>query len=60
MSGVATPVAEPQAPKSAAYKAKAYAAQSATSGLAPFSVPRRDLRPDDVQVQINRPGGKTP
>ena len=52
MSGVATPVAEPQAPKSAAYKAKAYAAQSATSGLAPFSVPRRDLRPDDVQVQI--------
>ena len=52
MSGIAIPVAEPQAPESAAYKAKAYAAKSATSGLAPFSVPRRDLRPDDVQIDI--------
>jgi alcohol dehydrogenase (NADP+) len=52
MSTLTTPVAEPHAPASAAYKAKAFAAQSATSGLTPFSVPRRDLRPDDVQIQI--------
>ncbi|WP_246186342.1 NAD(P)-dependent alcohol dehydrogenase [Phnomibacter ginsenosidimutans] len=31
---------------------KAYAAQSATTPLAPFSFERRDLRPDDVQVDI--------
>jgi len=52
MSGVAIPVAENQTHEAAAYKAKAYAAQSATSSLAPFSVPRRELRPDDVQIQI--------
>ena len=52
MSGVAIPVAENQNHEAAAYKAKAYAAQSATSSLAPFSVPRRELRPDDVQIQI--------
>ena len=52
MSGLAIPVAENQTHEAAAYKAKAYAAQSATSLLAPFSVPRRELRPDDVQIQI--------
>src|SRR5207245_4012007 len=52
MSGLATQVVEAQAPETPAYKAKAYAAKSATSGLAPFSVPRRDLRPDDVQIEI--------
>ena len=52
MSGVATPVAEPQAPASVAYKAKAFAAQSATSPLTSFSIPRRELRPDDIQIQI--------
>jgi len=52
MSGVAIPVAENQTHEAAAYNAKAYAAQSATSSLAPFSVPRRELRPDDVQIQI--------
>ena len=52
MSGVAIPVAENQTHEAAAYKAKAYAAKSATSSLAPFSVPRRELRPDDVQIQI--------
>lgn len=31
---------------------KAYAAQSATSGLAPWSLERRALRPDDVHVDI--------
>jgi len=52
MSGVAIPVVETQAPESPAYKAKAYAAKSATSGMATFSVPRRELRPDDVQIDI--------
>src|SRR5258708_13426630 len=52
MSGVAIPTAEAQALESPAYNAKAYAAKSATSGLASFSVPRRDLRPDDVQIEI--------
>lgn len=32
--------------------AKAYAAQSATSGLAPFTVHRRAVRPQDVQIEI--------
>lgn len=31
---------------------KAYAAQSATEALAPFSFERRELRPDDVQIDI--------
>src|SRR5947209_14712643 len=52
MSVTATPTAEAQALESPAYHAKGYAARSATSGLAPFSVPRRDLRPDDVQIEI--------
>ena len=52
MSGIAIPVSETRAHESAAYKAKAYAAQSPTSGMAPFSPPRRGLRPDDVQIQI--------
>jgi alcohol dehydrogenase (NADP+) len=35
-----------------AYPAKAYWAQSATSGLAPGSIRRRALRPQDVQLEI--------
>ena len=34
------------------YPAKAYAAKSATSGLAGSSVQRRDPRPQDVQIEI--------
>jgi len=34
------------------YQAKAFAAQSATSPLALASVPRRDITPDDVQIDI--------
>ncbi|MCI4678578.1 NAD(P)-dependent alcohol dehydrogenase [Rhodoblastus acidophilus] len=34
------------------FKVKAYAAQSATSPLAPFSVERRDPGPHDVQIDI--------
>ncbi|NWO05916.1 MAG: NAD(P)-dependent alcohol dehydrogenase [Alteromonadaceae bacterium] len=33
--------------------AKAYAATSPTSGLAPYSFDRRDLRPDDVAIDID-------
>lgn len=33
-------------------KAKAYAAQSATSPLAPLAIERRDPRPDDVVIEI--------
>jgi uncharacterized zinc-type alcohol dehydrogenase-like protein len=33
-------------------KTKAYAAQAATTPLAPFEIERRDPRPDDVQIQI--------
>jgi uncharacterized zinc-type alcohol dehydrogenase-like protein len=50
MSEVAT-----QVPASAAVKtftAKAYAAQSPTSGVAPDTIKRRDPRPQDVQIEI--------
>jgi alcohol dehydrogenase (NADP+) len=33
-------------------KSKAYAAQAATTPLAPFDIERRDPRPDDVQIRI--------
>jgi uncharacterized zinc-type alcohol dehydrogenase-like protein len=36
----------------AGYRAKAYAAQSATSKVAPFSIHRRDPGPSDVQIDI--------
>src|ERR1700675_4252887 len=32
--------------------AKAFAARSAPSGLAPFTIPRRAVRPQDVQIEI--------
>ncbi|HTZ46391.1 MAG TPA: NAD(P)-dependent alcohol dehydrogenase [Verrucomicrobiae bacterium] len=34
------------------YTAKAYAAHGATTPLAPFTIPRREPRPQDVQIQI--------
>src|SRR5215831_18089203 len=34
------------------YKAKAYAAQSATSGMAAITIPRRTPQPKDVQIEI--------
>jgi uncharacterized zinc-type alcohol dehydrogenase-like protein len=53
MSEVALPTApETKSAESSAYQAKAFAAKSPTSGLASFSIPRRDLRPDDVQIEI--------
>jgi len=50
MSGGTKQVTESQAPRTNA--AKAYAAGSATSGLAPFSVQRREPGPQDVQLEI--------
>jgi alcohol dehydrogenase (NADP+) len=41
---------EPNKPQT--FTAKAFAAQSPTSRLAPFSIPRRSPRPQDVQIQI--------
>lgn len=34
------------------FTAKSYAAQSASSGLAPFTIRRREPRPQDVQIEI--------
>ena len=34
------------------YKAKAYSAASATSGLASTTIERRDLLDDDIQIEI--------
>lgn len=34
------------------YVAKAYAARSATSALAPASIPRRAPGPQDVQIEV--------
>jgi uncharacterized zinc-type alcohol dehydrogenase-like protein len=44
------PADSPSKPQT--FAAKAYAAQSATTGLAPFSVRRRSPRPQDVQIEI--------
>lgn len=43
----AAPLQTPQT-----YAAKAYAAQSSTAGLAPFTVRRRDPQPADIQIEI--------
>jgi uncharacterized zinc-type alcohol dehydrogenase-like protein len=46
-------VASPQVKQSSGtFPAKAYAAQSATSGLAASSIQRRDPQPQDVQIEI--------
>jgi uncharacterized zinc-type alcohol dehydrogenase-like protein len=47
MSEAARPV-----PAEQTFPAKAYAAQSATSGLAPSTIRRRAVRPQDVQIEI--------
>src|ERR1700676_4399841 len=44
------PAEESQKPQT--FPAKAFAAQSATSPLAPFSIKRRSPRPQDVQLEI--------
>jgi uncharacterized zinc-type alcohol dehydrogenase-like protein len=47
----AIPVPE-EAPAPETYTAKAYAAQSATSGMAAITIPRRTPQPKDVQIEI--------
>jgi uncharacterized zinc-type alcohol dehydrogenase-like protein len=44
------PAKEAQKPQT--FAAKAFAAQSATSGMAPFTLPRHSPRPQDVQIEI--------
>ena len=41
-------------------KVPAYAAPTAGAPLGPFTVERRDLRPDDVQIEILYCGSATP
>src|SRR4051812_25167834 len=43
---------EQASPKPETFTARAYAAQSPNSGLAPFTIARRDPQPEDVQIQI--------
>ena len=38
--------------KPGTFSARAFAARSANSGMAPFSIPRRSPRPQDVQIEI--------
>jgi uncharacterized zinc-type alcohol dehydrogenase-like protein len=54
MSDVATqtPASENSSSKPATFPAKAYAARSATTSLAPFTFERRSPRPQDVQIEI--------
>jgi alcohol dehydrogenase (NADP+) len=49
---ILTAQAERQSANKGAYPARAFAAQSATSGLAGTSIPRRDPRPQDIQIDI--------
>jgi uncharacterized zinc-type alcohol dehydrogenase-like protein len=41
-----------QVVKEQTFAAKAYAAQSATSGMGPLTIPRRAVRPQDIQIEI--------
>jgi uncharacterized zinc-type alcohol dehydrogenase-like protein len=45
-------LAEGAAAAAKTYEARAYAASSASSGLAPATVRRRDVRPQDVQLEV--------
>lgn len=49
---ILTPPQELVAPTSNSFSARAYAAQSPTSGMAPFSIQRREPQPQDVQIEI--------
>src|SRR5215472_11342504 len=52
MSTMQTTSFPDQAPSPQAYSAKAYAAQSTTSGMAAITIPRRTPQPKDVQIEI--------
>jgi uncharacterized zinc-type alcohol dehydrogenase-like protein len=49
---IETEAKERQESSPATYASKAFAARSATSGLAPFTVQRRTPRPQDVEIDI--------
>src|SRR5450631_2517563 len=52
MSETAAQQPAKESQKTQTFTAKAFAAQSPTSALAPFAVQRRSPRPQDVQIQI--------
>jgi uncharacterized zinc-type alcohol dehydrogenase-like protein len=54
MSQTARPVPDPadRSSKPETFTAKAYAAHSAASSIAPFTIARRSPRPQDVQIEI--------
>ncbi len=52
MTSTITPEEKSQTETRKAYPARAYAAQSAASGLAPAAIQRRTPRPQDVQIEI--------
>src|SRR5580692_12980374 len=47
-----TPASQDISSKPQTFTAKAYAAHSPTGSLAPFTLPRRSPRPQDVQIEI--------
>jgi uncharacterized zinc-type alcohol dehydrogenase-like protein len=51
-TSVATPEVERHSGLPGTYPAKAYSAQSPTSGLAGSSIPRRNPQPQDIQIEI--------
>ncbi|MGA8273227.1 MAG: NAD(P)-dependent alcohol dehydrogenase [Candidatus Sulfotelmatobacter sp.] len=51
-AAVQTPPREDHSSKPQTFTTKAYAARSATTALAPFTLPRRSPRPQDVQIEI--------
>ena len=51
-STLGTPEKSKLTPATTTYQAKAYAAESATSGLAPATIRRRAPRPQDVQIEV--------
>ena len=55
MSVVETPLAEPQNQASVAYKAKAYAAKSATSGLSRASATSASPRGSSRRTRLSTP-----
>jgi hypothetical protein len=51
-SGPTFPAEQADLPVDKAYSAKAYAAQSADSGLASHTIQRRAMQPNDIRIQI--------
>src|SRR3984885_9812739 len=51
-TAVQTPATEDRSSQPPTFTAKAYAARSATTSPAPFTLERRSPRPQDVQIEI--------